>query len=269
MCGNVLTSKRARKFCSSSCQYKHIRRFGIPRPAERINHADFYPENIERTQAAPVMAGDGERMNECLNTIGKIHPKAATISEREFKIMLDCCEHKETICLLWLLWESGCRAREIMDLRAGDVERRDGYFILHVDGKTGSRSVPVMNCTGIVAGLLEGRDAGDPLFPRPYISYHTRLIRINLKARKLGMGKRVTFHSFRHNRASQLLREGMPEQLVKKVMGWSPNSPMLNVYSHIVAGDVVDCLMRMNHKHQESIRPAFQEREYEYDPMYA
>src|SRR5437879_13039620 len=39
--------------------------------------------------------------------------------------------------------------------------------------------------------------------------------------------KHVHAHIFRHTRATWLLREGVPERLNKKIMGWKPNSVII------------------------------------------
>src|SRR5439155_23937160 len=54
--------------------------------------------------------------------------------------------------------------------------------------------------------------------------------------------KRVNPHSFRHGRATHLLRIGVPEAQVKKLLGWVPSSVMLGRYSHLADEDAFDAL---------------------------
>ncbi len=50
--------------------------------------------------------------------------------------------------------------------------------------------------------------------------------------------KHVRAHLFRHTRCSMLLREGVPEHVIRKFMGWKANSPMVARYAHLVNEDV-------------------------------
>lgn len=53
-----------------------------------------------------------------------------------------------------------------------------------------------------------------------------------------GIERHVHAHLFRHTRATMLLREGLSEAVIKKLMGWKPGSPMLARYGHLVSTDV-------------------------------
>ena len=63
-------------------------------------------------------------------------------------------------------------------------------------------------------------------------------------AARAGIGKRVYPHLFRHSRCTHLLRIGVPEAQVKKLLGWKPNSPMLARYAHLVDRDAYAALLR-------------------------
>lgn len=45
--------------------------------------------------------------------------------------------------LISVLWETGARIGELIDLKVGDIEDRDTGKQLHVDGKTGARRLPL------------------------------------------------------------------------------------------------------------------------------
>jgi integrase len=68
-------------------------------------------------------------------------------------------------------------------------------------------------------------------------------------AQRAGVTKRVYPHLFRHSRATHLLRLGMREGQVKKLLGWKPGSMMLARYSHLVDTDAYrDLLERQGYE---------------------
>ncbi len=169
------------------------------------------------------------------------HGTPDTLTEEEYERILDAAKDDDTKDLIRLLWETGCRINEIIELRVGDIRFFGSYALIHVDGKTGPRSVPVFRNREMLRRLLEDKLPGRLLFPLHYVTYAVRL-RNALK--KANVDKYVTYHSFRHTRTSRLLKAGMPDQLIKKMMGWRPESKMLNVYSHMEAQDVAAFLKR-------------------------
>lgn len=173
------------------------------------------------------------------------------INEEELDMLLEECRQPDSAMLLRVLWETGCRIMEVLNLRAGDVDFQDGCAVLHVDGKTGPRPVPVCEGVGIVRDLIAHRHPDERLFPLTYLAYYTRFQKIVRRARGNGLTKDVTFHSFRHSAATRYLRRGMPEQIVKKMMGWAPDSSMLNTYCHMCPDDVVESLKRINGQNRQ------------------
>jgi integrase len=149
--------------------------------------------------------------------------------------------------LILIIKESGCRIHEVLGLRGTDIEFQKSYAVMHVDGKTGQRDVPVMLCRGVLMRLAR-KNGNRKLFRNPYITWHHRLESLKKMA---GVFKDVNFHGFRHYATSYWLRHGMPESVAKKMLGWTQGSNMLNVYSHMYIEDVVDHMTRINSR-QES-----------------
>lgn len=170
----------------------------------------------------------------------KKRPKLFT--EEEMQLLIDNSQG-EFRDLLILLRESGCRIREMLGLRAGDVYFRDGCAILVVNGKTGIRAVPVIRCMQTVRKLLEGRTGNERLFRYDYM---TQYFRLKVLMGRLGIRNDISFHGFRHYAATYFIRNGMPEQILKKLMGWTPDSDMMNTYSHLCPEDVIDHVKRVN-----------------------
>jgi len=212
--------------------------------------------------------------------IGRKRKKAARISPDEFKVLLDCCKYKDTGYYLWLLFESGARAKEILDLTPQDIEFREDYAIIIVrrdvrsDRKGGMRAIPVFKCVPILRKLTQDRPPTKKLFWFKYITVHRRLSNIMKRAKEKGLVKTIKFHSFRHNAASRLLSQGMSEQNTKKLFGWRPDSQMLNTYSHIHPAEIINALKEINgtekqpyNLHPEPTMPEKKDHELDYDSL--
>jgi len=63
-------------------------------------------------------------------------------------------------------------------------------------------------------------------------------------AKRAEIAKRVTPHTFRHSRATHLLRLGVTEPQVRALLGWASGSPLIGRYSHLVDRDGYAALLR-------------------------
>jgi hypothetical protein len=63
-------------------------------------------------------------------------------------------------------------------------------------------------------------------------------------ARRANVGKKVWAHLCRHSSATYLLRIGVSEPNVKKLLGWSARSTQLARYGHLVSGDAYRAVLR-------------------------
>jgi len=169
------------------------------------------------------------------------------LTEKEIDMLISNCKHPDLRDLIMILRETGCRVREILNLRTEDIHFRDGYALLHVKHdnkrKGGIRHVPVFECLPIVRRLVRDQKNGQPLFRYNYIAQYRRL---KAMMKRLGINKDATFHIFRHQAATRLLRNDMPPQILKKMMGWRPDSDMLDIYEHLACDDVIQHLKRIN-----------------------
>lgn len=132
------------------------------------------------------------------------------------------------LALLSMLYESGARVQELIDIRTDDLSRGCGVVVLH--GKGGkSRSVPIGK---EVAAILEryirvaAPDPGGPLFPgrcgkmsRSGVRYLVE--KYALMARDAGaeVPAKVTPHTFRHSRAMHLLEAGVNLVYISDLLG--------------------------------------------------
>jgi len=101
------------------------------------------------------------------------------LTEKEIDMLISNCKHPDLRDLIMILRETGCRVREILNLRTEDIHFRDGYALLHVKHdnkrKGGIRHVPVFECLPIVRRLVRDQKNGQPLFRYNYIAQYRRL----------------------------------------------------------------------------------------------
>jgi len=145
--------------------------------------------------------------------------------------------------LISLLYETGARIGEAMNLRAGDITFDDFGALVRLDGKTGVRIVRVVEISAFLSDFLRGIAKDSRLFIKSYQAYSKRLKRT---CRTCGIyKKKISFHIFRHTRASYLA-QFLTEPQLKKYMGWANDSKMLSVYVHLSQRDVNEAIVRIH-----------------------
>ncbi len=171
--------------------------------------------------------------------------------------LVQTAETPRNKAFLGLLWELGVRIGEAGTLRIGDVSRDEYGFMVDVAGKTGRRSVRLIeHASHLVSWLNAHPDKENPAAPLWPVSkprlpvraarYHAMKNWITRAAKEAGIRKRVFPHLFRYSRATYLVASGaLTEQQAKKFFGWTPDSKMLSTYVHLVDKDANDAILRM------------------------
>lgn len=162
-----------------------------------------------------------------------------------------------------VLWETGGRIHEILALTVGDLTPmpspenggKELYRVFFRKVKTEGEEhfALLVDAAPHVAAWLKAyparRDSA-PLFPSAdrkrwglQLGYTgARVILDGLRGRA-GLRKPTNPHAFRHGRATHLLKMGVPEAHVKKLLGWSPGSSMLGRYSHLIPEDAFNAVL--------------------------
>lgn len=147
-----------------------------------------------------------------------------------------------------LLYESGCRAGEILSMKVKNIEflNNGGCAITFPTGKTGPRRVLIFNFASYLRQWIESHPLKDspeaPMWPTDDYR-HAPLSDIGLRyllretVARTEIKKRVWLHGFRHSRATHL-SEHFTEQQMKNYLGWAPGSDMPAVYCHLSGKDM-------------------------------
>jgi site-specific recombinase XerD len=158
------------------------------------------------------------------------------ISEEEIFQLVNSCKNLRDKALISLLYESGARIGEIINLRKDDVIFDDVGCLIRVKGKTGER---VIRCIFSAKYLKEWiKNVKDYLWiskSGKKLSYDG--IRKIIKRRSKILNKRVYPYIFRHSRLTYLAKYLTDQQLCE-FAGWIGGSKMARVYVHLSSRDI-------------------------------
>ena len=192
----------------------------------------------------------------------KINP-SDLLTPEEIYTIISCTESPRDRALVSLIAESGIRVGEASVLRIKDLKHTEYGLEIDVNGKTGPRSIPLVVCKPDLQIWLNNfhmfaADPKAPLFPR----FNKKQLELNLHVDGIGnvikkafaraklirkslQTKKVTPHSFRHARATELAALGWTEAMLRAYFGWTDDSIMPGVYIHLSQSDVAKRYYRM------------------------
>jgi integrase len=162
-------------------------------------------------------------------------PRDRIISETELKLLLAVMTPMMAT-ITELAFETAMRRSEILKLRVSDLNL-SSRFLRVVDGKEGSRDVPLTNrAVRLLEATLESME-GDQLrlYPVAPFSVSQAFRRARLR---LGFGDDVRFHQLRHTRISMVARKGFSQAQIMIVSGHR-DIRSVQRYTHLNVRDVI------------------------------
>jgi len=184
------------------------------------------------------------------------------LTKDEIERQVGAAKNERDKAFIWLLYETGARIGELIDLQVGDIEDRQHGKKVVIDGKTGQRRLPLVESVPAVNkwlnshpnpekdaplwcklqsytpqdpgdGDLKGSgQAGEQLGYR-YI--RDKILSKTMKA--AGIDKPSNPHHYRHSRASDLANKLTEAQLCKW-FGWVQGSDVPARYVHLSGRDI-------------------------------
>jgi integrase/recombinase XerD len=179
-------------------------------------------------------------------------PRVVTV--REMQAILDACEHLRDRFLFALLWDAGVRVGEALGLRHADIAAAEAQVTIvrrvNANGarskSADSRTVPVSAQAIRLWGDYLAAEYGDldsdyvfvNLFAQPRGQAWTYAAVYDL-VRRLRKRTGIVFdpHWLRHAYATRALRDGVPIEVVSKLMGHSSVTTTSAIYGHLTAAD--------------------------------
>ena len=184
----------------------------------------------------------------------KVQP-SDILGEDEVYAMIEQASSIRDKAIISLLFDSGIRIGELLNLRKRDVDLNSNPAHVSVSGKTGIRPVALIFSPPYMGQYLDltklkqddylWKDIGSwsNLNRRPEAAAIRKMLRIT--ASRAGISKRIYPHLFRHSRATFYAKK-MTEQEMKIYFGWSGSSTMAGVYSHLSSKDADAAVLRAN-----------------------
>jgi integrase/ribosomal protein L40E len=178
------------------------------------------------------------------------------LTEDEVKKLAEACQNQRDRTLILVTYETGCRVGEILTLRVGNIQFDQYGAVMVVKGKTGPRRVRIIFSAKALSEWLNHHPARkDPQAPlwtslesvgstKPLEYYAFRKM-LSVVAKRVGIGKRVNPHSFRHARASNLANV-LTEAQMKEYLGWVGDSRMASTYVHLSGRNIDNALLKLN-----------------------
>jgi integrase len=193
-------------------------------------------------------------------TVKQILPEILTIEE--VQRMINSTENSRDRAVLSLLFDSGCRPSELVNLKIEDIIFDEEGIIVNipVEGKKGQRRIRIVNTVNSEQSLKEWlkyhRFKSDPYSPLFYrldrrtkdkLSIESLNKLVKKTGRRTGIEKRINSYTFRHTRATYLAKF-MTEQEMKIYFGWTMGSDMVKVYVHMSCRDLDQKVLELNKK---------------------
>jgi site-specific recombinase XerD len=174
------------------------------------------------------------------------------LSTEEIRRLLDVCTNQRDRALVFVTYESGCRASEVLGLTIGDVELDQFGAVLHVEGKTGARRIRLVESVPDLRLWLSMHPARNnikaPLWPRlkqgkEGLGVDGLEILLRELGAKAGIRKRIHPHLLRHSRATHLASV-LTEAQMREYFGWAKSSDVPSIYVHLSGRDVDSTLLK-------------------------
>jgi site-specific recombinase XerD len=173
--------------------------------------------------------------------------------------------------LVNVLYSTAARISEVVSLdRAGlesnqnhTIDRRINRYVLVVGKRNKGRTLYVQDyARGAIADYLAERTDRNPAL---FVSHSRNSLNARLQirtvhevikraVRALNLDKRLSAHDFRHYRATQLLRAGVPLEVIQEILGHASIGTTRNIYAPLLGiGVVSDWLDRVETTPEEAL----------------
>ncbi len=178
------------------------------------------------------------------------------ITKQELEKMIRVANHSRDRALVSLLYESGFRIAETLNLRIKDIKFDEIGAKIIGNGKTGMRKIRLISSVPYLTAWIEHhpfRDEPDaPIWLKigathkdEIICYNSARKIIKTLAEKANIKKRIYPHLFRHSRATELAIH-LTDAQMDQYFGWTQGSNMPSTYVHLSGNDLEDSILKIN-----------------------
>lgn len=167
------------------------------------------------------------------------------LSREDLQKLMEACPSVRGKAFLMMLYESGARIGEILNVRMQDFAFDADGVLVEIEGKTGKRRIRLVESSKHLRDWFKELRENHPSAHYVWFgqkesepSQYAATLKFLRKTAKLaGLRKNVRPHLFRHSRASELAQK-LREPQLRAFMGWGAASDMPQVYIHLSAQDM-------------------------------
>ena len=177
---------------------------------------------------------------------------ADLLTPDEITAMMKACTRTIDRAIVMSLYEGGFRIGEIGTMTWGDLTFDKYGVIANVNFKTNMpRYVRLIMSREYLAqwracykpdpsgeALVFINERGKPLI------HATINKRLKCIAKTAGIRKHITPHVFRHSRITHLIKEGVPESVIKLMMWGNISTDMFRTYAHLTGQDIDSAMLK-------------------------
>jgi integrase len=186
------------------------------------------------------------------------------VSRDDVMKMLNACMNPRDRALISLIYESGARRGEILQLSMCDAIPETDGFRIRLKGKTGTRRILVIDSAQYLHQWIVvhpcRNDPNAPIFctlgdGKRQIAVSSLELILKSAARRAGIkDKRLNPHAFRHAQATEKSRYFTDAQL-RTYLGWAKSSNMPSVYDHLKGESLDDDIRKLHGMLPQTIEP--------------
>lgn len=189
------------------------------------------------------------------------------LTEEDIGVLIEAANHPRDKAIISTLYESGCRAGELLSLKMKNVTFDKFGSVITVSGKTGMRRVRLVSSTPYISTWLNNH----PLKNNPEaalwvtigasrvrgrskknvekgecdpLSYEGLVSMLKTTASKTKVKRKINPHNFRHSRAT-FLASRLKEAQLKDYLGWTQSSRMAGIYVHMSGRDTDSSILKI------------------------
>ena len=178
------------------------------------------------------------------------------LTKEDIENQVDAAKNPRDKAFIYLLYESGARIGELIDLTVGDIEDRKHGKKITIDGKTGARRLPLVESVPHLNNWLNKHpnpEKDAPLWCKiqqgsaddqlGYRYIREKILKKNMD--RADIEKPSNPHHYRHSRASFLANE-MTEAQLCEWFGWVQGSDVPSKYVHLSGRDIDNAYDQMH-----------------------
>jgi len=179
---------------------------------------------------------ESDRPIRCLKRISVVHtPRLLFLNREECRALLARCTPALRTLVLAGLY-TGCRVGELANLRAEDVGHQIFGIRVGAFKRSPARFVFLPDeGMAFFLRMIDGKSPKDHVFRsdkgKVWQRQHTNLFR--RAVREAGLPPDFVFHGLRHTYASDLIRQGVPIEVVARQLGHADIRTVADTYGHI------------------------------------